>query len=78
MLQHELGRLIEAELLYQRGLLPRATYVFKHALIQATAYESLLKSTRQQIHQKVAQQLVEMFSDMVETQPELVQHTANE
>src|SRR5262245_49833524 len=27
MLQHELGRLVEAELLYQRGLPPQATYV---------------------------------------------------
>src|SRR4030095_1757313 len=47
MLQHELGRLVEAEIMYQRGVLPQATYVFKHALIQDAAYESLLKSTRQ-------------------------------
>ncbi len=33
-LQHELGRLVEAELVYQRGLPPHATYTFKHALIQ--------------------------------------------
>jgi predicted ATPase len=33
MLQHELDRLVEAELLYQRGLPPQSTYVFKHALI---------------------------------------------
>src|SRR4030095_3921373 len=47
-LQRELGRLIEAELVYQRGVPPQATYIFKHALIQDAAYESLLKSTRQQ------------------------------
>src|SRR5206468_6845400 len=46
MLQHELGRLVEAEIVYQRGLPPQSTYVFKHALIQDTAYESDRKSTR--------------------------------
>ena len=50
-LQHGLKQLVEAELLYQRGLLPQAHYLFKHALIQDTAYQSLLKSTRQQYHQ---------------------------
>ena len=48
-LQQALARLVEAELLYQRGLPPQATYVFKHALIQDAAYQSLLKSTRQQL-----------------------------
>ena len=72
MLQHELGRLVEAELLYQRGLPPQATYVFKHALIQDTAYESLLKRTRQQYHQRIAQVLAERFADTAKTQPELL------
>jgi class 3 adenylate cyclase len=42
--QKELSRLVEAELLYQRGLPPQATYTFKHALIQDTAYQSLLRN----------------------------------
>ena len=50
-LQQELTKLVEAELLYQRGLPPQATYLFKHALVQETAYQSLLKSKRQQYHQ---------------------------
>src|SRR5262252_7661903 len=74
MLQHELGRLVEAELLYQRGLPPQVTYLFKHALIQDTAYQSLLKSTRQQYHQRIAQVLAAQFPEIVETQPELVAH----
>ena len=44
MLQHELGRLVDAELVYQRGLPPQAMYTFKHTLVQDTAYESLLRS----------------------------------
>jgi predicted ATPase len=56
-LQCELGRLVEAEIVYQRGVPPQSTYVFKHALIQDAAYESLLKSTRQHYHQRIAQVL---------------------
>ena len=52
-----LKQLVEAELVYQRGLVPQAHYLFKHALIQDTAYQSLLKSTRQQYHQQIAQVL---------------------
>src|SRR5262249_1492408 len=52
-LQRELGRLVEAEIVYQRGVPPHSTYVFKHALIQDAAYESLLKSTRQHYHQRI-------------------------
>jgi predicted ATPase len=72
MLQHELGRLVEAEIIYQRGVPPQATYTFKHALIQDAAYESLLKSTRQQYHQRIAQVLEVQFPETAETQPELV------
>ena len=73
-LQQGLRQLVEAELLYQRGLPPHATYLFKHALIQDTAYQSLLKSKRQQYHQQIAQVLAEQFPDTQETQPELVAH----
>jgi predicted ATPase len=54
-LLRELAKLVEAELLYQRGLPPDASYIFKHALIQDAAYQSLLKSKRQQYHGKIAQ-----------------------
>jgi tetratricopeptide (TPR) repeat protein len=67
-----LGRLVEAELLYQRGISPNATYTFKHALIQDAAYQSLLRSTRQQYHQRIAQVLVEHFPEVAKMQPEVV------
>jgi predicted ATPase len=51
---------------------PLATYTFKHALVQEAAYESLLKSTRQQYHQRLAQVVEVQFPALVETQPELV------
>src|SRR5262245_27656534 len=71
-LQRELGRLVEVEIVYQRGLPPQATYVFKHALIQDAAYQSLLKSTRQQYHQRIAQVLEQQFVEIAEAQPELL------
>jgi predicted ATPase len=69
-----LQQLVEAELLYQRGLPPQAMYVFKHALIQEAAYQSLLKRTRQRYHQHIAQVLEAQFPAIVETQPELLAH----
>ena len=72
VLQQSLRQLVEAELVYQRGIPPQATYTFKHALIQDTAYQSLLHSTRQQYHQQIAQVLETRFPALVETQPELV------
>jgi class 3 adenylate cyclase/predicted ATPase len=74
MLQQGLRQLVEAEILYQRGLPPRATYHFKHALLQEAAYQSLLKRTRQQYHQRIAQVLEAQFPETVATQPELLAH----
>jgi predicted ATPase len=71
-LQQELARLVEAEIVYQRGMPPQATYTFKHALIQDAAYESLLRSTRQRYHRRIAQVLEAQFPDFIETQPELL------
>jgi predicted ATPase len=73
-LQRELGRLVEAEIVYQRGVPPQAYYFFKHALIRDAAYESLLKSTRQHYHQRIAHILEEQFPETTITQPELVAH----
>ena len=71
-LQQGLHQLVAAEFLYQRGLPPQATYLFKHTLIQEAAYQSLLKSTRQQYHQRIAQVLEAQFPETAETQPELL------
>jgi len=73
-LQRGLQQLVGAEFLYQQGLPPQATYLFKHALIQEAAYQSLLKSVRQQYHQRIARVLEERFLEVTETQPELLAH----
>jgi len=71
-LRHGLHQLVAAEFLYQQGVPPQATYVFKHVLIQDAAYQSLLRSTRQQSHQRIAQVLEASFPEVCETQPELL------
>jgi tetratricopeptide (TPR) repeat protein len=74
MLHHEFVRLVETELIYQRGVIPKATYIFKHVLIQDAAYESLLRSTRQGYHRRIAEVLDERFPETAEIQPELLAH----
>ena len=54
-LQAELAKLVEAELLFQKGRPPKSSYIFKHALIQDAAYNSLLKKKRQQFHKTIAE-----------------------
>ncbi|MBC8350838.1 MAG: protein kinase [Planctomycetes bacterium] len=71
-LQEELDKLVDAEVLNRRGRPPKCTYQFKHALIQDAAYGSLLKTTRQEFHQAIAESLEKGFADVVETQPELL------
>ena len=73
-LRDGLDQLVGAELLYQRGRAPRAKYIFKHALIQDAAYESLLKRTRQRHHRQVAALMEERFPETVEAHPELIAH----
>ena len=73
-LQQKLARLVDAEILYQRGLFPRAVFLFKHALIQEAAYQSLLRATRRRHHRRIAQTLEEQFLETRESQPELLAH----
>ncbi len=78
MLQQGLKQLVESELLYQRGVFPKATFIFKHALIQETAYQSMLKNTRRRHHRKIAEVLVKKFSELATAQPEVIAHHYSE
>jgi predicted ATPase len=67
-----LDQLVDAGLIFRRGLLPDATFLFKHALVQDAAYGSLLKSRRQHLHGRIAQTLEERLPDQASLRPELV------
>jgi DNA-binding winged helix-turn-helix (wHTH) protein/predicted ATPase len=73
-LQAALGQLVAAELVFQRGVPPDATYLFKHALVQDTAYASLVRSRRQQLHAEIARALEAQFPDVVAGEPEVLAH----
>ena len=73
-LQEALRRLVEAGLVFQRGVPPTAEYLFKHALVQDTAYDTLLRGPRQALHRRIAEALEQRFPDLVETRPEILAH----
>jgi len=73
-LQDSLRRLVEAGLVFQRGVSPAAEYLFKHALVQDTAYSTLLRGPRQALHRRIAEALEQRFPDFVEARPEIVAH----
>jgi tetratricopeptide (TPR) repeat protein len=71
-LQGGLARLVEAELVYQRGVPPKASYTFKHALVQDTAYQSMLESQRQELHGRIADALEALFPERVARDPGII------
>jgi class 3 adenylate cyclase/tetratricopeptide (TPR) repeat protein len=71
-LQAALLKLGDAQLIFARGVPPQADYTFRHALIQDTAYEALLKSRRRELHRRVAVAITEKFPQLAEMQLEVL------
>jgi class 3 adenylate cyclase/predicted ATPase len=69
-----LGQLAQSELILRRGTPPDSTYAFKHALVQDAAYQSLLKTKRQQLHARIARSLEERSSSAIQIEPEMLAH----
>jgi class 3 adenylate cyclase/predicted ATPase len=67
-----LDRLVAAGLLFRHGLPPYVTYLFKHALVQDTAYSTLLRAPRRALHARIAEILESQFPEIAEHQPELL------
>lgn len=70
--ERDLNRLLESDLVSRAGVPPKATYSFRHVLVQDTAYQSLLKRTRALYHERIAGVLFERFPEVAENQPELL------
>ena len=73
-----LDRLIQGEIIFRHGVPPNASYVFKHALVQDAAYQSLLKSRRQQLHARFAEVIAKRFPGLVNAQPQILAHHLTE
>jgi predicted ATPase len=72
-----LSRLIEAGLVFQRGAIPEATFLFKHALVRDAAHSTLLRGARQRLHAQIAEALETLSPERMDSQPELLaQHYA--
>ena len=67
-----LAQLTESGLAFRKGTPPDATYSFKHALVQDAAYDSLLKTKRQELHAQIAKAIEGRFPNMKETEPEVL------
>ena len=72
LLREALAELVRQELLLQRGLPPDASYLFRQALVQEVAYETLLRSRRQEMHQRIAEVIEAQFPEIAESEPEEV------
>jgi class 3 adenylate cyclase len=77
-LDDALMQLVGAELIYRRGIPPDAEYTFKHALVRDAAYNTLLRSRRQQLHARITTTLESRFPDIVAAQPALLAHHCEE
>jgi predicted ATPase/class 3 adenylate cyclase len=70
-LRKGLARLVEADLIVQRGTPPDVTYTFRHALIQDAAQGSLVRSVRRRLHRRIAEALARESPDLQESHPEI-------
>ena len=64
--------LVAAGLLFRQGVLPYASYLFKHALVQDAAHGTLLGQPRRALHAHIAETLESKFAEVAESQPELL------
>ena len=78
VLQQNINDLINAELIFQRGVGKHGVYVFKHALIQDAATSSMLKSRRQGVHKKIATVIEAHYPEIVDERPETLAHHRTE
>jgi class 3 adenylate cyclase/tetratricopeptide (TPR) repeat protein len=56
-----LSALKDAELLYERGIYPQSTYIFKHSLTREVVYDSILTKKKKQLHQKIANTIEDIY-----------------
>ena len=73
-LKSRLLNLQELEFIYEKSLFPELEYIFKHALTQEVAYNSLLLKRRKEIHERIGKAIEELYSDRMEEFYEMLAH----
>ena len=54
------------EFIYEKSLFPELEYIFKHALTQEVAYNSLLHKRRKEIHGKIGEAIEQIYAERLE------------
>jgi len=62
LLSH-LSSLKDAELLYERGIFPQSTYIFRHALTREVVYDSIMTKTKKKLHLDIGNAIEEVYKD---------------
>ena len=65
-LKSNLVNLQGLEFIYEKSLFPELEYIFRHALSQEVAYNSLLLKRRKEIHEKIGKAIENLYSDRLE------------
>ena len=73
-----LAQLSDIDMIHGQGTSPDSRYVFKHALVQGVAYETMLRAKRRPLHARIAEVVQQSFQDIASTQPEVVAHHLTE
>jgi class 3 adenylate cyclase/tetratricopeptide (TPR) repeat protein len=58
-----LSVLKDAEVIFERGIYPESTYIFKHALTQEVVYDSILTPKKKRLHEKIGNAIEELYKD---------------
>jgi class 3 adenylate cyclase/tetratricopeptide (TPR) repeat protein len=58
-----LSSLKDSELLYERGIYPQTSYVFRHALTREVVYNSILARKKKELHEKIGKSIEELYKD---------------
>jgi class 3 adenylate cyclase/tetratricopeptide (TPR) repeat protein len=67
-----LSTLTDAELLYERGVYPQSTYIFKHALTREVAYDSILAKRKKTLHEKIGNAIEELYKNSISEHYEIL------
>jgi class 3 adenylate cyclase/tetratricopeptide (TPR) repeat protein len=73
-----LAELKDLELIYQESRYPELAYMFKHALTQDVAYQTLLRKQRRSLHRLIGAAIEELYADRLSEQFEMLAHHYDE
>ena len=68
----QLSLLKDLELLYERGIYPQSTYIFKHALTQEVVYDSILTKRKKSYHEEIARAMEDLYKENIDEKYELL------